>query len=140
MIIGKINANAIPFIAIAGKTTVANRKPNGISAPMMKIAADRKIVPESIVPTAQSAMDTGSFETAFLNRTAIAKKTNAVMNLSIIFGKNPPGKVENSPEITPVVIASKKTDFLSGNNKIPTNIIVSIKSGFIPPLMPGMIT
>lgn len=60
------------------------------------------------------------------------------MSLSTIFGKNPKGNVENRPDKTPVVMASIKTLRLSGKRKIPTNIIVNIKSGFMPPLKPGM--
>lgn len=47
---------------------------------------------------------------------------------------NPPGNVENNPEMTPVVTASKKTFRASGKRKIPMNIIVNMKSGFMPAL------
>lgn len=135
-----MSAKATPFSTMAGSTTVVKRRPKGISAPITKMAADRKMVPERTVPAAQRAMATGSLTTTFFKIKTKAKKTNAVMNLSMIFGKNPPGKVENNPEMTPVVTASKNTDFTFGNKRIPINIIVSIKSGFIPPLNPGITT
>ena len=136
--IGLIIKNAIPFIAIAGSTTVTNKKLNGSSTPKMNIATDRKIVPEISVPNPTSSVDAIKLLVIFLTAMTIAKITKAVINLSIMLGKNPKGKLENNPDITPVVMASKKTLRASGNKKIPMNIIVNMKSGFIPPLIPGI--
>ena len=124
--------NTIPFIAIAGRTTVTNNNPNGTFAPITKMATDRKIVPDNSVPQQAMIVEVIKLLAAFLSNTMTAKTTNAVMNLSIIFGMNPPGKLVKIPEITPVVAPSKKTLRTSGNKKMPMNIIVSMKSGFMP--------
>jgi hypothetical protein len=73
----------------------------------------------------------------FLMAINIPKRIKAVINLSMIFGTNPPGNVVVIPEIKPVTIPNSRTLFLSGNKIIPKNIIVSIISGFIPKNMPG---
>ncbi len=124
--------NTIPFIAIAGRTTVTNNNPNGTFAPITKMATDRKIVPDNRVPQQAIIVETSKWLAAFRSSTMTAKTTNAVMNLSIIFGINPPGKLVKIPESTPVVAPSQKTLRTSGNKKMPMNIIVSMKSGFIP--------
>ena len=126
------------FNATVGSTTPITRPPNGKSTPSTKIATDKKITPENNVPIAVSTTATGSLVVKCFNATTTAKNTNAVINLSTTLGINPAGKVENSPDITPVVIANKKTCDAFGNSKIPINIIVNIKSGFIPPLKPGI--
>jgi len=136
--IGLMTKNATAFKAIAGSTTVTNRRPNGTSTPRMNIATDKKIVPDSSVPNPTRTVDAIKLLVTFLTIKTIANTTNAVTNLSIMFGKRPSGKEENNPDITPVVMASKNTLRTSGNKKIPMNIIVNIKSGFIPPLIPGM--
>jgi len=124
--------NTIPFIAIAGKTTVTNNNPKGTFAPITNIATDRKIVPDNSVPQQAMIVETIKWFAAYLSKTMTAKTTNAVMNLSMIFGMNPPGKLVKIPERTPVVAPSKKTLLTSGNKKIPMNIIVNMKSGFMP--------
>ena len=58
--------------------------------------------------------------------------------LSIRFGICPPGKVVVNPEITPVTLPNRTVLLKSGNKKIPRNIIISIRSGFIPKTIPGM--
>ncbi len=136
--IGLIIKNAIPFIAIAGSTTVTNKTLNGRSTPKMNIATERKIAPDISVPNPTRIVDAIKLLVIFLKVIIIPKMMKAVINLSMMFGKSPNGKLENNPEITPVVIASKKTLRTSGNKKIPMNIIVNMKSGFIPPLIPGM--
>jgi len=136
--IGLMTKNATAFKAIAGSTTVTNSGPNGTSTPRMNIATDKKIVPDSSVPNPTRTVDAIKLLVTFLTTNTIANTTNAVTNLSIMFGKRPIGKEENNPDITPVVMASKNTLRTSGNKKIPMNIIVNMKSGFIPPLIPGM--
>ncbi len=130
--------NATPLRAIAGKTTKRNSSVKSASAPKTKIADDKKMLPDITVPIQVMTIATTSLAAAFLNTSTNAKKINAVMNLSITFGTNPPGNVENRPEMTPVVTPNRNTFFACGNKRIPINIIVSIKSGFIPPLIPGM--
>lgn len=130
--------NAIALITIAGRTTPISKPTKGTSALKIKIAVDKKTVPDTNVPIHVRTTAIGNFLAYLLSNTTNPKKTKAVTDLSMIFGKNPPGNVENNPEITPVEIPSKKTLFTSGNNKMLINIIVSIKSGFIPPLNPGI--
>ena len=130
--------NAIPFIAIAGRTTVTNKNPNGMFTPMTKMATDRKIVPDNSVPQQAMMIETIKWLAAFLSSAMTANTTNAVMNLSMTFGMNPPGRLVKIPDRTPVVAPSKKTLLTSGNKKMPMNIIVSMKSGFMPSPYPGM--
>lgn len=137
--IGKIIKKATALIAIAGSTTKTNSSPKSALAPKTKIAVDKKTVPETNVPTQVSITATGSFVANLFSNSINPKNTNAVTDLSIIFGRNPPGNVENRPDMTPVETPSKNTLFTSGNSSIPMNIIVNIKSGFIPPLIPGII-
>ena len=131
--------NAIALIAIAGSTTITNNSWKIAPAPKTKMAVDRKTVPDMSVPIPVRITPTATLLANLFNINTSPRKTNAVTALSMIFGTKPHGKVENSPEITPVVIPSKKVLFTLGNNSIPINIIVSIKSGFIPPLIPGII-
>lgn len=131
--------NAIPFIRIAGKTTTRKSSVNTAPALNIKIAVDRKTVPDISVPIQVRTTATANLLANLFNKITRPKKINAVIVLSIIFGTKPPGKVENNPEIIPVENPSKNTLLTSGNNNIPINIIVNIKSGFIPPLMPGII-
>ena len=131
--------NASAFIITAGSTTITNNSWNMAPAPKTKIAVDKKTVPDISVPIPVRITPTATLLASLLNAITRPRKTNAVTALSIIFGTNPPGKVENSPEITPVEIPSKKVLLTLGNNNIPINIIVSIKSGFIPPFIPGII-
>ncbi len=130
--------NTIAFKATVGSTTPTTRAPNGTSTPKTKIATDKKMTPDNNVPNPTRIIATGSLVVRCFKATTTAKNTKAVMNLSTTLGMNPAGNVENSPEITPVVTASKKTCDAFGNSKIPINIIVNIKSGFIPPLNPGI--
>ncbi|MCY1458139.1 hypothetical protein D9M71_754960 [compost metagenome] len=69
-----------------------------------------------------------------------AKNTKPVTALSIIFGTRPAGNVVNKPESTPVERESRNVSFTVGNNRIPINIMVNIKSGFIPFTIPGVTT
>lgn len=125
-------------MAIAGSTTEASNAANGMSAPSSTMADPKKTVPEIAVPIPTSTALTAIFCVPFFSTTINAKKINAVTNLSIMFGTKPPGNVENRPDKIPVVNANKKTSRVFGNSKIPTNIIVNMKSGFIPPIMPGI--
>lgn len=122
----------------AGKTTVRINGIKGTSTPSTKIATDKKINPDNKVPIAARAVAIGNLLEKCFSAKTTAKKTNAVINLSTTFGMNPAGNVENSPDITPVVRANKNTCDALGNSKIPINIMVSMKSGFIPPLNPGI--
>ena len=130
--------NAIAFMTTAGKTTVRTNGIKGTFTPSTKIATDKKINPDNKVPVAARAVAIGSLLEKCFSANTTAKNTNAVMNLSTTLGMKPAGNVENSPEITPVVSASKNTWDAFGNNRIPINIMVSMKSGFIPPLNPGI--
>jgi len=131
--------NATALIAIAGRTTKTNNSPNIAPAPKTKIAVDKNTVPDTRVPIHVRTTATGNLLENLVSNSTNPKKTNAVTDLSIMFGTNPPGNVENNPEITPVEIPSRNTLFTSGNKRIPINIIVNMKSGFIPPLNPGII-
>ena len=126
------------LITIAGNTTETSNAVNGMSAPTTKIADPKKTLPEIAVPIPTRTAAIAIFCDTFFSTTINAKKIKAVTNLSIIFGTKPAGNVENRPDRIPVVNASKKTSRVFGNNRIPTNIIVNIKSGFIPPIMPGI--
>lgn len=123
--------------AAAGNTTVANKAAKGPGSPAMKEADPRKTIPDTIVPiavkTAALTIDLLNFSKTRNN----PKTTNAVTNLSIIFGNKPAGKVVVKPEIIPVTNPNKSTLFFSGNKKIPKNIIDNIISGFIPRKNPG---
>lgn len=99
--------NAIAFIAIAGITTITNNSWKIAPAPNTKIAVDKKTVPDISVPIPVRITPTATLLANLFNNNTRPKKTNAVTALSMIFGTNPPGKVENSPEITPVEIPSK---------------------------------
>ncbi len=138
-IIGYIIIKTAALRAVAGKTTTKNSSVNNASAPNTNIAVDKKIVPEISVPMQVSKTPTASLLTDFCNKRTSAKKINAVTNLSIIFGTKPPGNVENRPEIIPVVTPNKKTFFACGNKRMDINIITKRKSGFIPPIIPGVI-
>ena len=130
--------NATPFNTVVGNTTIKNISAKNASAPNTKMAVDKKIVPDTSVPMQVSKTPTTNLFAVFFNKITIAKKIKAVTNLSIIFGTKPPGNVENSPEIMPLVAPNKNTLLVSGNSRIPMNIIVKRKSGFIP-LIPGII-
>lgn len=100
--------NAIALIAIAGSTTITNNSWKIAPAPNTKIADDRKTVPDIRVPIAVRTTPTATLFANLLNNKTSPKKTKAVTALSMIFGTNPPGKVENNPDITPVEIPNKK--------------------------------
>jgi hypothetical protein len=124
--------------AAAGRTTAANKATNGPGRPTMRLADPRKTIPETIVPI---AVNTAMLISEFLNLATARnnpKTTKDVITLSIIFGNKPPGKVVVRPEIIPVTNPNRSTLFLSGNKKIPKNIIVNIISGFIPRKNPGI--
>lgn len=125
---------AITLNATAGKTTPVNNtiKVEPTSVPIANNATDKNTIPEINVPNPTKIAETTMFETTFFNTSTSAKKTNAVTNLSIILGINPAGKVVNKPDRTPALTPNKKVSLNVGNSKIPINIIVNMKSGFIP--------
>jgi len=131
---------AIAFNTTAGSTTATNNALNAAppGKPTSNNAIDRKIVPETIVHIATSTVPAASFLVKRPKAITITKNTIPVTNLSIILGKKPPGNVENRPDRTPVVMANKNVSLNVGNNNIPINIIVSMKSGFIPSPYPGI--
>ena len=128
------------FMTTVGKTTVRINGTKGTSTPRTNIATDKKINPENKVPIPARAVAIANFLEKCFSAKTTAKNTKAVINLSTTFGMKPAGNVENRPEITPVVSASKNTCDALGNSRIPMNIMVSMKSGFIPPLNPGITT
>ena len=115
---------------------------NGVttSAPNTNNATDKKIEPDKIVPNPTNTAATAVFVANFLMINTIVKNTKPVIALSITFGMKPAGNVVNKPDSTPVAIASKNVSLKVGNSKIPINIIVNMKSGFIPCTIPGVIT
>ena len=128
--------------ATAGKTTpiksIANVAPT--LALNTKRATAKNTVPDNIVPIPTKTVDTIKFFASFFRANKIAKKTKPVTALSIIFGTRPAGNVVNNPDRTPVAKESKNVSLMVGNSNIPINIIVSMKSGFMPLTMPGVTT
>lgn len=129
---------AMVFIIVAGKTTPAASAKNGPGKPTMIRAEPRKIIPEINVPINVNASETANGLPNFLTRENSKNIIKAEKNLSIIFGINPPGKVVVNPEITPVTPPRRTAFFKPGNKNIPRNIIINIRSGFIPKMMPGI--
>ncbi len=126
--------NARAFKPPVTNTTVTNKAANDSGGKFaISIAEIKKIVPDKIVPNPTSKVETIRFVTKCFNNRTTTKNTIPVINLSMIFGTNPPGNVENKPDNTPVEIDSTNISLNVGNNKIPMNIIKTIKSGFIPP-------
>jgi hypothetical protein len=95
-------------------------------------AEPKKIMPEMMVPIAVNTLTVTSDWLYFFKNNNMPKKTNAVMGLSIKLGICPEGKPVVKAEIIPVNRPTNKTYFPEGNSRIPKNIIVSIRSGFIP--------
>jgi len=128
--------------ATAGNTTPTNRTVN--VAPTFalntKSATAKKTVPDKIVPKPTKPADTTKLFTNFFSTSKAIKKTKPVTALSIILGTRPAGNVVNNPESTPVTKESKNVSLTVGNNKMPINIIVSMKSGFMPFTIPGVTT
>lgn len=61
--------NAIPFIRTVGRTTVKNNAEKGSFTPRMKIAIDKKIDPDSKVPSPAMTVAPSNVVTAFLTVT-----------------------------------------------------------------------
>ena len=133
---------ATTLIAIAGSTTPANSKENVLPkfAPITKIAIDKKIVPDNIVPNPTKIADTTILLTNFLSTNITIKKAKPVITLSTTFGIKPAGTVVNKPDKTPVASDNKNVPFTVGNKRIPINIIVNMKSGLTPCTIPGVTT
>ena len=130
--IGKMMKNAIALIAIAGSTTMMNISVNAPSKPVTKIAAPKKIAPEIAVPMTVNTVPAATERAALRSATTATKNSKPVTNLSIMFGTKPAGNVVNKPDNTPVVNDKRNVSRSVVNNKIPINIIVNIKSGFMP--------
>lgn len=128
--------------ATAGNTTPTNSTAN--VAPTFalntKSATVKKTVPDKIVPKPTKLADTIKLLANFFSTIKIAKKTKPVTALSIMFGTRPAGNVVNKPDSTPVAKESKNVSLTVGNNNMPINIIVSMKSGFMPFTIPGVTT
>lgn len=95
-------------------------------------AEPKNINPEISVPIAVNVPAVKIVWLYFFINSSIPKKTNAVIGLSIKLGICPEGNPVVKAEIIPVNRPTNKTFFPEGNSNIPKNIIVSIKSGFIP--------
>lgn len=126
--------NATILAMVAGMTPVANMMPKaaGIS-PTMSSSMDRKTVPDNNVPKPIRMAYTAKFFANLLIKYTTAKKIKPVTSLSMMFGMRDPGMLENNPERTPVTIVSINVSRIVGNRMIPTNIIVNIISGLMPP-------
>ena len=134
--------NATTLNTTAGNTTPEYNTMNvaPTSAPNTNNATDKKIAPDNKVPSPTKIDAATIFFANFFITSSTNKNAKPVMNLSITFGKKPAGNVVNSPESKPVAKESKNVSLNVGNNKIPINIIVNMKSGFIPFTNPGVTT
>lgn len=135
-------AKATTLNATAGRTTPINSIAN--VAPTFalntKSATAKNTVPDRIVPKPTKNAETAKLFAIFFRMNTAAKNTKPVTALSIMFGTRPAGNVVNKPESTPVANESKNVSFTVGNNKMPMNIIVNMKSGFMPLIIPGVTT
>lgn len=133
---------AMTLNAMAGKTTPVNKTINvaPTSAPNTNNATDKKIDPDRTVPNPTKIAETTAFFASFLSANRTIKKTKPVTNLSKTFGIKPAGNVVNNPDSTPVAKDNKNVSLNVGNRIMPINIIVSMKSGFIPCTNPGVTT
>jgi len=131
--IGNTTAIRTVLIAAVGKT-IAKNNPRKLvpGGKEIKSASDvRNTVPLKTVPSAVKTRALTYFGMTLRISEKIPKITEAVMSLSMTFGKNPPGIVVVSPERSPATRPMTRKFLRSLNRKIARNIIDNKRSGFI---------